>query len=72
MLVMVANVMRELGIMHLVIGSKSYKIAFGMVMQALRRIEGLHVQVGETQCNMVFMIIDTNNYDVLMGLTFFY
>jgi predicted aspartyl protease len=32
MLVMVANVMRELGIMHLVIGSKSYKIAFGMVM----------------------------------------
>lgn len=32
MSIMVANVVRELGIMHLVIGFESYKIAFGMVM----------------------------------------
>jgi hypothetical protein len=28
------------------------------------------MRVRETTCSMVFMVIDTNNYDVLLGLDF--
>ncbi len=28
------------------------------------------MRVRETTCNMVFMVIDINNYDVLLGLDF--
>jgi hypothetical protein len=38
MLVIVANVVKELGIMHLVIGLKSYIIALGVVTWAMGRI----------------------------------
>jgi hypothetical protein len=38
MLVMVASVVRKLGIMHLVVGHETYKIAFSTMMQALGRI----------------------------------
>lgn len=36
----------------------------------MRRIEGLHVRIKETSCKMVFMMINTNNYDILLGLDF--
>jgi hypothetical protein len=35
------------------------------------RIEGLHVPTRETSCRMVFMVVDTNNYEILLGLDFF-
>ncbi len=44
--IMAAIVVRELGIMHLVIGSETYKIASGVVTQALSRIDEVHVKVG--------------------------
>jgi hypothetical protein len=47
MFVLVAIMVRELGIMHLVDGYESYKIALGVVMHVLGRIEGLSMRIGK-------------------------
>jgi predicted aspartyl protease len=70
MSVMAAAVVRELGMMHLVTGLETYKTASGVVTQALGRIDEVPVKVGSVQCAMTFMIVDTDNYDVLLGLDF--
>jgi predicted aspartyl protease len=70
MSVMAAAVVRELGMMHLVEGFETYKIALGVVTQALGRIDEVPVKVGGVQCAMTFMIVDTDNYDVLLGMDF--
>jgi predicted aspartyl protease len=70
MSVMAAIVVRELGLMHLVSRSETYKTASGMVTQALGRIDEVPVKVGGVQCTMTFMVVDTNSYDVLLGLDF--
>lgn len=56
--------------MHLVVGSESHKTISGLVTQALGRIEGLFVRVRETTCSVVFMVVDTDNYDVILRLDF--
>jgi hypothetical protein len=66
----VAWVVWELGIMHLVTGFESYKIASGIVTNALGRINEIVVKVGEIQCLMTFMVVDTDSYDLLLGLDF--
>jgi len=68
MSVMAAAVVQELGLMHLVFGSETYKIASGVVTQALGRIDEVPVKVGSVQCTMTFMVVDTDSYDVLLGL----
>jgi len=68
MSVMAAAVVRELGLMHLVSGSETYKTASGVVTQALGRINEVPVKVGGVQCTMTFMVVDTDSYDVLLGL----
>jgi len=68
MSVMAAAVVRELGLMHLVSGSETYKTASGVVTQALGRIDEVPVKVGGVLCTMTFMAVDTNSYDVLLGL----
>jgi predicted aspartyl protease len=70
MSVMAAAVVREMGMMHLVVGSETYKTASGVMTQALGRIEEVAVGVGGVQCTMTFMVVDTDNYDVLLGLDF--
>jgi len=70
MFVMDAAVVRELGMMHLVVGSETYKTTLGVVTQALGRIDEVPIKVGSVQCAMTFMVVDTNNYDVLLGLDF--
>jgi predicted aspartyl protease len=70
MSVVAAAIVRELGMMHLVIGSKTYKTTSRVVTQALGRIDEVHVKVGGVQCAMTFMVVDTNSYDVLLGLDF--
>jgi predicted aspartyl protease len=70
MSIMAVIVVRELGIMHLVVGSKIYKTALGVVTQALGRIDEVPVKVGGVQCTMTFMVVDTDSYDVLIGLDF--
>ncbi len=68
MSVMAAVVVRELGLMHLVSGSETYKTASGAITQALGRINEVPVKVGEVRCKMTFMVVDTNSYDILLGL----
>ncbi len=60
----VTTIVRELQIMHMVGGSKSYKITSRVVTQAMGKNKGLPIWIGETNCNMVFMIVDTNSYDL--------
>jgi predicted aspartyl protease len=68
MSVMVAAVVRELGLMPMVSGSETYKTASGVVTQALGRINEVPIKVKGVQCTMTFMVMDTDNYDVLLGL----
>jgi hypothetical protein len=70
MSVMAAAVVRELGMMHLVTRSETYKTASGVVTQALGRIDEVPVKVEGVQCTMTFMVVDTDSYDVLLGLDF--
>jgi hypothetical protein len=70
MIVMAAVVVRELGMMHLVTGSETYKTASGVITQALGRINEIPVKVEGVQCTMTFMVVDTDSYDVLLGLDF--
>jgi predicted aspartyl protease len=70
MSVMAAAVVREMGMMHLVVGSETYKTASGVVTQALGRINEVSVGVGGVQCTMTFMVVDIDSYDVLLGLDF--
>ncbi len=70
MSVMAVVVVRELGMMHLVTGSETYKTASGVITQALGRINEIPVKVEGVQCTMTFMVVDTDSYDVLLGLDF--
>jgi hypothetical protein len=40
------------------------------VTQALSKINELPMKVGNLQCLMTFMVLDTDNYDILLGLDF--
>jgi hypothetical protein len=70
MSVMAVFVVREMRMMHLVTGSETYKTAPGVVTQALGRIDEVSVGVGGVQCTMTFMVVDTDSYNVLLGLDF--
>jgi hypothetical protein len=56
--------------MHLVTRPKTYKTAFGVVTQAMGRFNEMIIKVGNVQCTMTFMVVDTNSYDILLGLDF--
>jgi predicted aspartyl protease len=70
MSVMAVVVVRELGMMHLVTGSETYKTASRVITQVLGRIDEIPVKVRGVQCTMTFMVVNTDNYDVLLGLDF--
>ncbi len=70
MSVMAVAVVRELGVMHLVSRSETYKTASGVVTQAMGRIDEVSVKAEGVQCAMTFMVVDTDSYDVLLGLDF--
>ncbi len=70
MSVMAVNVVRELGIMHLVAGHETYKTTSGIVTQALGRIVELPVKVGGIICQMIFLVVDIDSCDLLLGLDF--
>jgi len=70
MLIMTVGVVRELGIMHLVLRHEIYKIVFEMVIQALGRIIDIPVIVDKVMCQMVFLVVDIDNYDLLLGFDF--
>jgi predicted aspartyl protease len=70
MSMMATAVVRELGMMHLVSGSETYKTALGVVTQVMGRIDEVSVKAGGVQCTMTYMVVDTDSYDVLFGLDF--
>jgi hypothetical protein len=70
MSVLAATVVRELGIMHLITWNESYKTTSGVVTRALGRVDEVQVKIGGVQCAMTFMVMDTDGYDVLLGLDF--
>ncbi len=70
MSVLAAAVVRELGMMHLVTGNESYKTALGVITRALGRVDEIQIKIGGIQCAMTFMVVDTDGYDVLLGLDF--
>jgi hypothetical protein len=43
---------------------------FGVAIEALSMIMKLLVEVGDVPCFMTFMIVDIDNYDLLVGLGF--
>lgn len=59
-----------LGIMHLVIKSKSCETTSQVVTQAMGRISDLLVHVGEVVCKMDFMVMDNDWWDLLFKLDF--
>jgi hypothetical protein len=65
------SVVRELGIMHLVVGHETYKTTFGIMTKAFGRIIEFPMKVGGIVCQMVLLVVNTNNYDLLLGLDFF-
>jgi len=70
MSIMATRIVRKLGIMHMVYGTKSYKTMASTIIRTLGKIIDLLVKVGNIQCNMVFLIVDTYSYDILLGLNF--
>jgi len=43
---------------------------YGVITQAMGRINEVPVKVGGVQCTMTFMVVNTDNYDILLGLDF--
>ncbi len=43
-------------------------IMIGAITQALGRISEVPIKVGEVKCKMTFMVVDTDSYDILLGL----
>jgi energy-converting hydrogenase Eha subunit H len=70
MFVMTTAIVRELGVMHLVTGSETYKTTSRVVTHALGGIDEVLAKVGGVHCTMTFLVIDMDNYDVLLGLDF--
>jgi hypothetical protein len=70
MSVMAVAVVRELGMMHLVRGTETYKTTSGVITHALGRIDEIPVKVGGVQCAMTFMVVDIDSYNMLLGLDF--
>jgi hypothetical protein len=70
MSIMAVGIVQKLGIMHLISGTKSYKTTLSTITKDLGTITNLLGKVGNVQCNMVFFIVDTYIYDIMLGLDF--
>jgi len=70
MSIMATSIVQELKIMHLVLGHETYKTTFGTVTTALGRLNDIPMHVGNVVYNMVFLVVDTDTYDLLLGLDF--
>jgi hypothetical protein len=56
MSIMVANVVREFGIMHLILGHKTYKTTWKTFPQALGRITNIPITISKVVCQMIFWL----------------
>jgi len=69
MLIMAPSVVKELGIMHLVLGHETYKTTSSIITQALGKIIDIPVTLGKVVCQMVFLV-NIDSYDLLVRLDF--
>jgi hypothetical protein len=56
--------------MHLVSGHETYKTTFGTITTTLGRLDDILMCVGNVVCNMVFLVVDIDTYNLLLGLNF--
>jgi hypothetical protein len=56
--------------MHLVLGHETYKTTSGIVTITLGKLDDIPMHVNNVVCNMVFLVVDTDTYDLLLGLDF--
>jgi len=70
MFVTIVAIVKKLGIMHLVTRFETYKTSLGVITKALGIIDKVPIKVGGVQCIMTYMVVNINNYDVLLGLDF--
>jgi hypothetical protein len=56
--------------MHLVSGHETYKTTFSTITTALGRLDDIPMHVGNVVYSMVFLVVDTNTYDLLLSLDF--
>ncbi|CAM6028925.1 unnamed protein product [Sphagnum balticum] len=70
MSVMAISIVQKLGIMHLVSSHETYKMASGIITIALGRLDDMHVRVSNVVCSMVFLVVDIDTYNLLLGLNF--
>jgi predicted aspartyl protease len=71
MSVMVVNKIRKFGIMHLVLRHETYKTTSRIITTILGRLDDIHVRVGNAVRSMVFLVVDMNTYNLMLGLDFF-
>ncbi len=71
MSIMVANVVKEFGIMHLVLSHKTYKTMSRTITQTLGRITDIPVTIGKVVCQMIFLVLNIYNYIWSLGLDIF-
>jgi hypothetical protein len=57
---MVASIIQELRIMHLVSGHETYKMTSRTITIALGRLDDILVHVNNVVCSMVFLVLDTD------------
>ncbi len=70
MSIMVTDVVREFDIMHLVLGHEMYKTTSITITQALGKIIDILITIGKVVCQMIFLVVDTNNNNLSLGLDF--
>ncbi len=68
--IMEASMVREFSIVHLRVDHETYKITSRIITQVLGRIAKLPMKVGRIIYQMVFLMVDINNYNLLLGLDF--
>ncbi len=68
--IMEASMVREFNIVHLRVDHETYKITSRIITQVLGRIAKLPMKVGRIIYQMVFLMVDINDYNLLLGLDF--
>jgi hypothetical protein len=70
MSIMVTNMVRNFDIMHLVLGHEMYKTMSRTIIQALGKITTIPITIGKVVCQMIFLVVDIDNYNLSLGLDF--
>jgi len=70
MSVITISIVRELGIMHLVLRHEIYKMTSVTITTVLGRLDDIPMHVGNVVCSIVFLVVDIDTYDLLLGLDF--